>query len=541
MDTDPLYQQGLKYFGLGQWTEAVACFVQLEANHPDDPRVKQFLETARLRAAAGTGLQSSARAQSRSGWLRLASRLAVLAIIVGIGVAIYLAYQTYVVPAQLETARLTRIEGLRQTAEAQLASGQYADAAQTYQTILQESPGDAAATAGLTRAQRLEQVAQLYAQATDALNRGDQAEATRLLEQISQIDPNYRDTNSLLSQIKAAGQLTQQYDEAVKLQQAGELVKAAQAFQNIRLTDRNFRTTEINDALYNIYIQLGDQQLKAAGTSAEIEAASAYYQQALSVRPLDARADKARRLADTFLNGAAAYQAKDWDTVIRQLSIVHEQTPDYFGGRVQQWLYEAFIATGDAFMAKGDPFSARDRFREAQRLAATDAQKAEALQKYTAADKLTTPTPTPRPTPSPLPAGYVAPAYTLRMTGTPNPYPFVLINTTYLPNTYNGEGCRWAGVAGRFYDRQGKPLVLKTLGVRIDGPDGQVGAAAGSNTLIGDSGWMVQFDVRPKIIKGYIQVFYKDQPVSDLIPYETHQSCMENILILDIQQVKPLP
>ncbi|MFN8598219.1 MAG: hypothetical protein U0559_18810, partial [Anaerolineae bacterium] len=109
MENDPLYQQGLKHFGLGQWSEAIACFTQLQVNHPDDVRVKQFLETAQLRAAAGTGLHRTAQAQTRSVWLSVASRLFVLLVIVGIGVAIYLAYQAWVVPAQAETARLNRL------------------------------------------------------------------------------------------------------------------------------------------------------------------------------------------------------------------------------------------------------------------------------------------------------------------------------------------------------------------------------------------------------------------------------------------------
>ena len=136
MENDPLYQQGLKHFGLGQWSEAVACFTQLQINHPEDARVRQFLDTARLRAAAGTGLERSAQAQTRSGWVTIGSRLIVLLIIIGIGVAIYLAYQAWIVPAQAETARLAKFDRLRQTAEVQIASGQYPEAVQTYQSIL---------------------------------------------------------------------------------------------------------------------------------------------------------------------------------------------------------------------------------------------------------------------------------------------------------------------------------------------------------------------------------------------------------------------
>ena len=83
---------------------------------------------------------------------------------------------------------------------------------------------------------------------------------------------------------------------------------------------------------------------------------------------------------------------------------------------------------------------------------------------------------------------------------------------------------------------KGAPLVVPSLGVRITGPTDVGGAAAGSNQLIGESGWMAQYDVVPKKIQGFIQVYYNDQPVSDLIPYETHKACLENMLILDVQQ-----
>ncbi len=547
MENDPLYQQGLKHFGLGQWTEAVACFTQLQINQPNDARVRQFLDTARLRAAAGTGLERSVQAQTRSGWVTIGSRLFVLLIIVGIGVAIYLAYQAWIVPAQAETARLAKFDRLRQTAEVQIASGQYAEAAQTYQSILTEAPDDQAASAGLKRAQQLDRIAQLYGQATQALNNGDQAGAARWLEEISALDPNYRDTNSLLAQIKLTEQLGNQYAEAERLRQAGQLLDAVRAYEAIRAANRSFKPDEIAATLYDLYMQLANGQLKQASTVSAVEAVISLYQQALTVRPLDTAADAARRLALTCVDTASAYQAKQWDTVIQKASLVYEQAPDYFGGKVQQWLYEAYITTGNVFLSKDDPFSARDRFREARRVAVTEAQKAEAQKLYTQADTLTTPTPTPtlaptlRPTSTPIPAGHVAPAWALRPTGTPNPNPFIMINTTYFPNTLNGEGCRWAGITGRFFDRRGDPLVVETLGVRITGPGNQAGAAAGSYPLVGDSGWMAQFDVRPKVIEGFIQVFYKDQPVSDLIPYVTRKSCLENMIIIDVQQVKPLP
>ena len=42
--------------------------------------------------------------------------------------------------------------------------------------------------------------------------------------------------------------------------------------------------------------------------------------------------------------------------MIRLLGPVYQQQPDYFGGQVRRWLFEAYMSTGDAFMAKDDPF-----------------------------------------------------------------------------------------------------------------------------------------------------------------------------------------
>src|SRR5512136_687965 len=98
MENDPLYQEGLKHFGLGEWAEAAACFTQLQATYPDDPRVKQFLETAQLRASAPA--TASRQSTGRGPWLRRLSWLGVAVILLLIAGGVVLAYQAWVVPAQ---------------------------------------------------------------------------------------------------------------------------------------------------------------------------------------------------------------------------------------------------------------------------------------------------------------------------------------------------------------------------------------------------------------------------------------------------------
>ncbi len=539
MENDPLYEEGLNYFGRGQWEKAVACFTQLHTNYPDDQRVKQFLETAQLRAAIPAVSSRDDFARSR----RL-SRLMWLGVIVIFGLiggGIVLAYQLWVVPAQAEIARLSRLDQLRRAAEIQLASGTYAEAITSYQTVLAEAPGDPVANAGLTRAQQLMTISQLYTQAQQALADSNQAQAAQLLEKIAAIDPNYRDAGSLLSQIKSTQELEQRFQLAVQADQAQKWSEAAEAFEQIRAIERNFKPQDIAAYLYNEYFQMAEQRVQQATALDDIEAANTLYQKALSVRPLDLQADKGRRLSTAFLTGAAIYETQDWDGTIRALEPVYQQRPAYYGGQVRRWLFEAYLNTGETFLSKGDPFSARDRFARALKLAQIAEEKATAQAHYDEADQLTMPTPTVQPSPTPLPVGYVVPAWTLRPTGTPNPNPFIMINTVYLPNMLTGEACSFAGIAGRLFDRRGAPLVAETLGVRITGPSAQTGAAAGSFLPLGESGWIARFDGRTKKIEGFIQVYYKDQPVSDLIPYTTRNSCAENMLIIDVQQVRPLP
>jgi len=548
MENDPIYQQGIQHLERSEWDQAIACFTQLQNSYPNDPRVKQFLETARLRAALGPGLQRQAKAQTRSSWLRRIPLVLAIVVVLALIAGVYQAYQTWALPTQIVNARLARIEQLRKAAEVQIASGQYSSAITTYQEILSQAPDDALAKANLERAKRLDQASQLYAQATQALNSGNPAEAARLLEQLNSLEANYRDASALLEQVKTTQALSEAYDKAVGLIQASQWQDAAQAFEAIRATNSNFKAQEIIDYLFQSYMQLGNQQVKAATTVAEIQVADGYFQKALSARPLDPQADLARRTAEACLDGAAAYQAKDWETTIGKLAVVYEQYPDYLGGKVAQWLYEAYMTSGDDFMAKNDPYKARDRYARAMQLATGESQRADAQKRFQVAESMTTPTPTTRPSPTPiptgtpLPAGYVAPASARNTAGsTPDPYPFAVVNQTYAPSgNYGQAACQWTGVAGRIYDMQGAPLIASSLGVRVEGPD-IVSRVAGSYPVIGPSGWMVQWDAIAKVIKGQVQVYYKDKAASAPIPYTTRGTCYENFLIIDIQQVKPLP
>jgi hypothetical protein len=146
MENDPLYQEGLKHFGLGEWTEAAACFSQLQASYPDDPRVKQFLDTAQLRSSASAKVPR--RSAEPGTWLRRLSWIGVVIILLLVAGGVVLAYQTWVVPAQAENARPPRQRGARPRFRWPPAITKRF----TYQTLLAEVPDDLL-LAGIFKAQ----------------------------------------------------------------------------------------------------------------------------------------------------------------------------------------------------------------------------------------------------------------------------------------------------------------------------------------------------------------------------------------------------
>jgi len=245
------------------------------------------------------------------------------------------------------------------------------------------------------------------------------------------------------------------------------------------------------------------------------------------------------------VDGASAYQAKNWDETIRILVRCYQQAARVlWGSSAPLVVYGSVHGDGSIgwVMSK-----MRIHFQRAiampKRCASRRHRKSRQTRRrsMTRPIRLTTPYAHRAAQSTPLPAGTHRSSLDAAPDRHAEPVSVLAGQHTYLPNTFNGEGCRgraWPDASTIARRAAGAAFLGR---VRITGPSDIGGAAGRSNQLIGESGWMAQFDVKPKKIEGFIQVFYKDQPVSDVIPYETHKSCMENMLILDVQQVKPLP
>ncbi len=159
-----------------------------------------------------------------------------------------------------------------------------------------------------------------------------------------------------------------------------------------------------------------------------------------------------------------------------------------------------------------------------------------------------TPTITPSPTSTPTPAPTLTPTPTVPPTPTlsPTPYPYELQPGTPTYSTskvfHSAEGCNWLSVAGQVLDASGKPVVINVM-VRgeLAGTPVELYTISGTATNFGPGGYEIQLADHPIASTHtlYIQLLDPNGlPVSPQIYFDTHDSCEENITLINFR-LKP--
>lgn len=115
----------------------------------------------------------------------------------------------------------------------------------------------------------------------------------------------------------------------------------------------------IKDQLTQAYLQKGIA-LRHKGF---IEEAQSYFGQALLLTPKQSRAQQEQRLASTYLQGVARYQAGQWTEAIEALQTIRADDGDYVN--VKDLLYSAYYNHGLALQAASQMTQARQAFEAA--------------------------------------------------------------------------------------------------------------------------------------------------------------------------------
>jgi len=123
-------------------------------------------------------------------------------------------------------------------------------------------------------------------------------------------------------------------------------------------------------------------------------------------------------------------------------------------------------------------------------------------------------------------------------------FPFIVLENSviYAPNA-NGNGCDWASIAGTVTGLESQPLNNYRINI-VDAEDPSnldVNVFSGSALTFGDGGFELPLGGSP-IARDYeVQLLSPSgAPVSEPFTVSTRDSCDENVVIINFQQIRPL-
>ncbi len=303
--------------------------------------------------------------------------------------------------------------------QARLAVADYDGAIAIFQQLLEMQPDNREAQAALERARKLKTLDGLYQDTQALLKEEKWDEAAEKLRAILELDPNYKDAYALLSDVERKRRLFALFEQGRTNFELRNWAAAASDFEQLRTLDPTFRSDEVQEYLFQSYMNDGRALIEGAGEAVEpIKEALQRFASALGIHPRDKQAAEERRLAMLYLDGRQAYIKGNWEQAIQRVREVYTARPDYAGGWAAHTLYSAYVQRGNQFMAAGDCQSALDMFTLALMIDVPD-QRVAQERAAEARNCITPPTPTPTMTPTFTPT--VPPTPTRPATPTPVP------------------------------------------------------------------------------------------------------------------------
>ncbi len=432
---DALYAEGMAYYQRRRWRQALAAFSRLQAVQPGRQGVSAlidelhwFIQLEEMAPEESPREPLPRPVSARQRWLPWMITLFVLAAATVVVVAVA---GERLWPGQ--NANLGLVE-LYNDGQSQLAIGNYDGAIAAFERILEISPADIGAQAGLNQAQLLRDLAQSYRTAQAAITAEEWPAARTALEYIAAKYPGYEDVDQLLSFVLRRQELESLYSEATAAYNSNDWAAAIARFEALRDRDAAFRADAIQEFLFVSYLEEGEALITQQGAAINaIRQAIQHFNAALTIHPENQRAVRGRQLASLFEGGVRAAQRQDWGAALENLQPVHEAQPDYAGGAVSCLLYDAYVALAEQETAQGEYRLALKHAQAALALEPACRDRAPAAQiEQAVLLALATPTPTSTatatPTRTPLPTATLTPTSTPRPptatpTSTPTPLP----------------------------------------------------------------------------------------------------------------------
>lgn len=345
----------------GDEATAVAKLQLLAALYPKEQAVQDLAVRVGLKVAL---VPSSAEAMSREraavphGQPRRGLRnLLLLLVMLAMGLAgiagFIVSYNLIVRPVRDARETEMALESVRQTGQRRLEAGDWAGARDSFETLLRTVPGDPTAQAGIEYSLQREALDGQYASALAAEESGDWQEALQILEAIQGQDPAYPGVAERIAKLRNRVTIETDLQQAQALIQAGDWLGAISTLARVRSQDPEFRRAEVEEQLYQAYLQVALPQLEQAnGNVDQVRQALEYLDSALALRPTDEQHGEERRLAARFVTGAEAFAGQDWEAAVTAWEPVYLARPNYQGGALRDNLRQAYPQAARQLIAR---------------------------------------------------------------------------------------------------------------------------------------------------------------------------------------------
>ena len=416
---DPLFQQAMKNIQAGKWAPGLKELNALTEHYPHSPELRSIRQEMHLRSRIDRYEQEDIKEIKKIRFFTWAIRFGVLALVILVSTIAIKSYSDWFQNQWAMTR--SKIEAEVQTLEVAIKlrnaqnlilASEFSDAELLLNEIAEKDPNYPGLAEARVQLGEQSDVELIYTQAVNLMDKGQMAEALTLLESIDAKKPYYKDVNVRINQLKSQSMLGDVFAQASKAYGSGNWTEAVAGYETLRALDPDFKSGEVEEQLFNAYINAADQTIASDASSLDaLNIAENYYQKALTLRPQDPvireRREKSRatvidRLTQSYveaaqnslieeadslaaLNTAEQYFGKalalkpndpniqqqleiaqlyvaaqneflksNWDVVISNLERVFQVDQEYAKGTTRQTLYEAYIARGNEAIASGE-------------------------------------------------------------------------------------------------------------------------------------------------------------------------------------------
>lgn len=409
----------LAHFQKGDWQEGMELLNYLIQKYPLETNLRSLRQEMALRAKVD---DYEIQETKHNRFSRFRSFLVKFLVVLVVGGGLLYLASNYAswIRSRVDSAKTKLAEEMRtydleakyNSAQQYLASYRVTEARDLLQQIQAEEPEYPGLTDLFATADQIEMLNNSYDQAMTLKGQGDLKGALDILTQMT----TYRDVSLQIREIETSFNLNTLLGQGDQAVMEGNWAEAIRIYEDVRNRDSLFMRQEVENRLYNGYINAARALLEESPDSLEalqqardyyakaltirpqdvkveeeltlarqsvverlfngylemaeaalvekpdsisaLKAAEQYFNQALQVRPNDPTVVLQRNAAQAFTQAKESFDDGQWDNVIRLLGSIYERDPDYAKGTARQMLYDAFILRGDDFILTGRAQSA---------------------------------------------------------------------------------------------------------------------------------------------------------------------------------------